>query len=195
MCLSKFNLLSISKPKSVTLFSELISLPSIVNFVGLFVCPFLSIIIDWNLSGLTIILFTLNHSVALFDSISKLVIKSPSVSDEQLIVLSSAKLWSSEFSIFNIHWTVISNQLIKSCVIRQKAESQNECFKKTKHPKFPEKRTFLTPWYALYAHGVQGVKRCLFFRKFSVLCFPETPVLTFPLLAYSRRSISFPIRG
>ena len=46
MCLSKFNLLSISKPKSVTLFSELISLPSIVNYVGLFVCPFLSIIID-----------------------------------------------------------------------------------------------------------------------------------------------------
>ena len=35
-----------------------------------------------------------------------------------------------------------------SSVIRQKGESQNECFKKTKHAKFSEKRTFLTPWYA-----------------------------------------------
>ena len=30
-------------------------------------------------------------------------------------------------------------------VIKQKGESQNECFKKTKHAKFPEKQTFLTP--------------------------------------------------
>ena len=33
-------------------------------------------------------------------------------------------------------------------VIRQKGESQNGCFKKTKHAKFSEKQTFLTPWYA-----------------------------------------------
>ena len=26
-------------------------------------------------------------------------------------------------------------------------ESQNGCFKKTKHAKFSEKRAFLTPWY------------------------------------------------
>ena len=32
-------------------------------------------------------------------------------------------------------------------VIRQKGESHNGCFKKTKHLKFSEKRTFLTPWY------------------------------------------------
>ena len=32
-------------------------------------------------------------------------------------------------------------------VIRQKGESQNGCYKKTKHIKFSEKRTFLTPWY------------------------------------------------
>ena len=30
-------------------------------------------------------------------------------------------------------------------VIRQKGENQNECFKKTKHVKFSEKRTFLIP--------------------------------------------------
>ena len=35
-----------------------------------------------------------------------------------------------------------------SSVIRQKGESQNGCFKKTKYAKFPEKRTFLTNWYA-----------------------------------------------
>ena len=35
-----------------------------------------------------------------------------------------------------------------SLVIRQKGESQNGCFRKTRHAKFSEKRTFLTPWYA-----------------------------------------------
>ena len=32
--------------------------------------------------------------------------------------------------------------------LRQKSESQNGCFKKTKDAKFSEKRTFLTLWYA-----------------------------------------------
>ena len=36
----------------------------------------------------------------------------------------------------------------RTSVIRQKGESQNGCFKKAKHGKFSEKRTFLTPWYA-----------------------------------------------
>ena len=34
-----------------------------------------------------------------------------------------------------------------SSVIRQKGESQNGCFNKTKHAKFSEKQTFLTSWY------------------------------------------------
>ena len=33
---------------------------------------------------------------------------------------------------------------VNSSVIRQKCNSQNECFKKTKHVKFSEKRTFIT---------------------------------------------------
>ena len=33
-------------------------------------------------------------------------------------------------------------------VIRQKGESQNVCFKKTKQTEFSEKQRFLTPWYA-----------------------------------------------
>ena len=32
----------------------------------------------------------------------------------------------------------------KSSVIRQKGESQNECFKKAKHAKISQKQTFLT---------------------------------------------------
>ena len=33
------------------------------------------------------------------------------------------------------------NESLESSVIRQKGESQNGCFKKTKHAKFSEKRT------------------------------------------------------
>ena len=33
----------------------------------------------------------------------------------------------------------------------------------------------------------QGVKKCLFFGKFGLLCFLETPVLRFALLPYYRR--------
>ena len=42
----------------------------------------------------------------------------------------------------------ISPLNINSSVIRQKGESQNGSFKKTKHAKFSEKRTFFTPRYA-----------------------------------------------
>ena len=35
-----------------------------------------------------------------------------------------------------------------SSIIRQKCESQNGCFKKTKRAKYFEKPTFLTPWCA-----------------------------------------------
>ena len=37
---------------------------------------------------------------------------------------------------------------LASSVIRQNGEPQNGCFKKTKHVKFSEKRTFLNTWYA-----------------------------------------------
>ena len=42
----------------------------------------------------------------------------------------------------------MKNNFDKTSVIRQKGESQNGCFKKTKQAKFSEKLTFLTPWYA-----------------------------------------------
>ena len=46
------------------------------------------------------------------------------------------------------HGDFLTMKFIKmpiSSVIRQKGESQNGCFKKTKHAKFSEKRAFLTP--------------------------------------------------
>ena len=53
----------------------------------------------------------------------------------------SLKLWWSFTESAELKYTIdYSNKL----VIRQKGESQTGCFKKTKHAKFFEKRTFLT---------------------------------------------------
>ena len=51
-------------------------------------------------------------------------------------------------------WDITYQRLIQSdlSVIRQRGESENSCFKKTKHAKFSEKRTFPTPWYAVLAY-------------------------------------------
>ena len=72
---------------------------------------------------------------------------------------------------------------VKSSVIMQKGESQNECFKKAKHAKISEKKTFLTSDTHTYV-CVSGGKKCLFFGNFDMLCFLETPVLRFALLPY-----------
>ena len=45
------------------------------------------------------------------------------------------------------HLFLSASTFITWSVIRQKGEFQNGCFKKTKHAKFSEKRTFLTPLY------------------------------------------------
>ena len=74
---------------------------------------------------------------------------------------------------FKFKWAI---PLINASVIRQKGESQNECFKKTKHTKIFEKWTFFTP---IYAHVV--------------LCFLETPGLRFALLPYYRQNIKLDI--
>ena len=71
-------------------------------------------------------------------------------------------------------------------VIRQKGESQNGCLEKTKHAKFSEKRTFLTPDTHTY---VRNGGKCSLFGKFDMLCFLETTVLRFALLPYYRRPI------
>ena len=68
----------------------------------------------------------------------------------------------------------------------RKGKSQNECFKKIKHAKFSEKRTFLNTYTYVC---ISGGKRCSFFGQFGVLCFLETPVLRFVLLPYCRRHL------
>ena len=75
--------------------------------------------------------------------------------------------------------------------IRQKAESQNGCFKKKQStPKFPENKRFLPP--DTYMHVcVSGGKKCLFFGNFGVLCFLEAPVLKFALLPFYRQVENF----
>ena len=65
---------------------------------------------------------------------------------------------------------VMSIKNMASSVIRQKGESQNRCFRKTKHA---TSCTYVC---------VSGCKKCLFFGIFGVLCFPETPVLRFAFL-------------
>ena len=59
--------------------------------------------------------------------------------------------------------------LKSSSVIRQKGESQNGCFKITKHVKFSKKRTFLAPDMHTYVCVSEG-KKYSFFKKFSVFC-------------------------
>ena len=77
---------------------------------------------------------------------------------------------------------ITTNKLLPS-VIKQKSESQNGCFKKMNHAKFSQKQTFNT-----YVR-VSGGKKCLFFGKFGVFCFLETPVLRFALLPYYQQAI------
>ena len=45
--------------------------------------------------------------------------------------------------------------------------------------------------YPLVRTDVSGGKKCLFLRKFGVLCFLVTPVLGFALLPYYRRIMLF----
>ena len=71
--------------------------------------------------------------------------------------------------------------------IRQKGESQNVYYNKTKHTKFCEERPFLTPWYAHVRVRIR-VKKYLFFEKVGVLCFLVTLVLRFGLLPHYRRT-------
>ena len=83
-------------------------------------------------------------------------------------------------------YPLIKVKKLSSWVIRQKSESHNGCFKKTKHAEILEKLTFLNPWYAHVCVPIRG-KKYSFLGKFGVLCFLETPVLRFSILPYYRR--------
>ena len=80
-------------------------------------------------------------------------------------------------------------RICKSSVVRQKAESQNGCSKKTKHAKFSEKLTFLTPRTPAY----WGVRNVCFLKIWLALFSWNTCFLRFALLPYYRRFFNFHI--
>ena len=67
--------------------------------------------------------------------------------------------WS--FCDFNFQFEG-GNVIYISLVIRQKGESQNGCFKKTRHAKFSEKGTFLTHTYLYKNFFFRKICRALF---------------------------------
>ena len=75
-----------------------------------------------------------------------------------------------------------------SSVIRRNGESQSGCFKKTKHVKLPEKRTFLTPRSQTYV-CVSGGKKRSFFGNLKCFVFLKHPFWDWPY--YRRLTISF----
>ena len=71
-----------------------------------------------------------------------------------------------------------------STAIRQKGESQNGCFKKTKHAKFPEKQIF-TPLIRTRTCAYNGARNVHFSENLACFVF-----LKFALLPYYRRAVS-----
>ena len=74
-----------------------------------------------------------------------------------LYIFTALYVYRSSFSLEHILRVVPGSWMIRIynknknnhlSVISQKGESQNGCFKKTKHATISEKRMFLTPWYA-----------------------------------------------
>ena len=76
----------------------------------------------------------------------------------------------------------LNSILINSSIKRQKGEYQNEGNKKTKHAKFSEKQTFLTPWYA-------HVRNFRFFAKFGMFWFFVNSISRFAFLSYYPRIV------
>ena len=62
----------------------------------------------------------------------------------------------------------------KSSVIRQKGQSQNGCFRKTKHVEFSEKRTFFYPLIRTGTCAYQGVKPVRFSENLACFVFLKT---------------------
>ena len=72
----------------------------------------------------------------------------PSLRNVCFIGLSLLYLLLCYYYQYFVRWHTLILTRESSLVLRQKVESQNKCFKKTKHAKFSEKRTFLTTRYA-----------------------------------------------
>ena len=74
-----------------------------------------------------------------------------------------------------------SLQVIVSSVIRQKGKSQSECFKKTKHVTFFQKRTFSNPLICTRSCVYQGVRNVRFSENLTCFVFLKHPLWDSPL--------------
>ena len=91
-----------------------------------------------------------------------------------------------EMRIFVLNPFYVS--VLISSVIRQKGKSRNRCFKKTKHVKFSEKRTVLTPWYVrVRIRGYEiSIFRKIWRASFSWnTCFEICPFALLPTIYYN----------
>ena len=79
---------------------------------------------------------------------------------------------------------------LNSWAVRQKGESQNECYKKTKACQILWKTNISYPVIRTGACAYQGVRNIFFFRKLGVLCFLVTPALIVALFPYYRQIIN-----
>ena len=93
---SKCNLLSILMPSTFTDFSEMVWLPSMFRVCSLHISWFYLTIIAWNLCAFTIMLFSLNPSVAIWFSLSRVFNSFSTENSADEMVLSSTKLYSSD---------------------------------------------------------------------------------------------------
>ena len=95
----------------------------------------------------------------------------------RLLVALSQNLKISVIIAGDIPILPINISVAKSSVIRKKGESQNGCFKKTKHAKFFVKRVFITSWYAhihIYTCAYQGVRKVRFSENLACFVFLKT---------------------
>ena len=70
------------------------------------------------------------------------------------------KLWETFVGTVLLAISKIASPNKKSSAIRKKGEFHNGRYKKTKHARFVEKRTFLTPWYP-YTRPFALLPKCL----------------------------------
>ena len=69
-----------------------------------------------------------------------------------------------------IGFSIKPTAFVNLSVLGRQGESQNECYKKTKHAKYSEKGTFLTPWCA-QPRAYQGVRNACFSQNLPCLVF------------------------
>ena len=85
---------------------------------------------------------------------------------------------------------IIINDNLNLSVVREKGESQNGCFMKTKHFKFPEKQILLSPDTQTYGCVSWG-KKCSFLAYLTSFVFLKHPFWYLPFCLITVRIIHF----